>query len=154
MASPFGVSAGDIIAAIGVVRDLIKALRASGGASQEFTGLMLELYSLETALLDVKALHLATEQERHQTALRQAATQCQRTVDRFLRGLRKYQPYLGNPNGSHGWKDVIRKIQWQMCKQDELVKFRAEVGSHAHSINMLMLSIQMCVRIYPYRSSI
>ena len=143
MVSPFGVSAGDFIAVIGNVKDVIKALRASGGASHEFIELVHELHNLQIALLEIKALDSEIEQERHRIALRQAATTCQGNIDDFLHRLRKYQPYLGKQNVSHGWRDVVRNIQWQLCKKDDLVKFRAEIGSNVHCIHMLMLSIQV-----------
>lgn len=143
MATPVGFSAGDFIATIEVVKNVIKALRESGGAAAEYRELIYELYGLETALLEVKALDLEVEQRAQRVALRQAATQCQATIDNFMQGLRKYQPQLGNPRASGGWRDTLRRIQWQLCKKDDLVNFRAQVGFHAQSIQMLILSIQV-----------
>ncbi len=51
MAVPFGFSAGDFIAALKVVKDVIDALHDSGGAGAEYRELIDELYLLETALL-------------------------------------------------------------------------------------------------------
>jgi|ERR1700733_10622524 hypothetical protein len=143
MAAPFGFSAGDFIAAIGLIRDVTRALRDSGGASEECRELIYELHGLETALLEVKALDLEVDQRAQRVALRHAATQCQNTVDNFLGGLRKYQACLTNGYGSSRWKTALRKIQWQLCKKEDLVKFRAEIGFHAQSIQMLMLSMQV-----------
>ena len=146
MAPACPLSTGDFIAVIAFVKEVVKALRDIGGASDEYRELIYELFGLETALLEVKALDLEVEQRAQRVALRQAASQCQLTIDNFMVGLRKYQPQLGNPMVSRGWRDVLRKVQWQMCKKDDLVRFRAEVGFHAQSIQMLMLGIQLCVR--------
>ena len=143
MAVPFGFSAGDFIAAIGLVKDLVKALHDSNGSSREYRELIDELRGLEIALLEVKALDLEVEQRAKRVALRQAASQCQVSIDDFLKGLSKYQPHLRSGGSSRNWKAAFRKIQWHLCKKDDLVKFRAEIGFHTQSIQMLMLSIQV-----------
>lgn len=63
MAAAFGFSAGDFIAAISLVRDLGKALHDSNGSSREYRELIRELHSLETSLLEVKALDLEVERK-------------------------------------------------------------------------------------------
>jgi hypothetical protein len=81
MAAPFSFSAGDFIAAIGLIRDVTRALRDSGGALEECRELIYELHGLETALLEVKALDFEVDQRAQRVALRHAATHCQNTVD-------------------------------------------------------------------------
>jgi len=63
MATGFGFSTGDFIAGINLVQELIKALNDSRGSSKEYLELIAELRSLETALLEVKTLDLAVEQQ-------------------------------------------------------------------------------------------
>jgi hypothetical protein len=75
-------------------------------------------------------------------ALRDSALQCQRTIDSFLQTIVKYQPHLRLGGSLSGWKDGLKKVQWHLCKKEELVKFRAEIGLHSQSIQVLMLSIQ------------
>lgn len=143
MAVPFGFSAGDFIAAITLVKDLVKALHDSNGSSREYRELIHELHGLETGLLEVKALDLEVEQRAKRVALRQAATQCQASIDEFLKGLAQYQPHLRTGGSTRSWKDALRKIQWHLCKKDDLVKFRAEISFHTQTIQMLMLSVQV-----------
>jgi hypothetical protein len=145
MATGFGFSTGDFIAGISLVQEFIKALNDSRGSSQEYLELIAELRTLETALLEVKTLDLAVEQRPQRAALRQAVTQCQNSIDSFLRDLAKYHPYLRLGGSVCAWKDTLRKIQWRFCKKKDLVQFRAEIGFHAQSIQMLMLTIQMHV---------
>jgi hypothetical protein len=54
------------------------------GSSKEYLELIAELRTLETALLEVKTLDLAVEQRPQRAALRQAARQCQNSIDSFL----------------------------------------------------------------------
>ena len=143
MAVPFGFSAGDFIAAIGLVKDLVKALHDSNGSSREYRELIHELYGLEAALLEVKALDLEVEERTKRVALRQTASNCQASISHFLEGLSKYQPHLRSGGSSRHLKDAFRKIQWHLCKKDDLVKFRAEIGFHTQSIQMMMLCIQV-----------
>lgn len=143
MAVPFGFSAGDFIAAINLVRDLVKALHDSNGSSREYRELIRELHSLETVLLEVKAFDLEVEQRAKRVALRQAATQCQASIDEFLKGLAKYQPHLQMGGSTASWKDAFRKIQWHLCEKDDLLKFRAKIDFHTQTIQMLMLSVQV-----------
>jgi hypothetical protein len=139
----FGFSATDFVAGISLVKDLIQALQDSKGSSKEYLELITELRSLETALIEVKSLDLEVEQRAQRAALREAATECQRTIDKFLQELVKYQPHLRLGGSLSSWRDGFRKIQWRLCQKEELVRFRAEIGFHAHSIHMLMLGIQV-----------
>ncbi|KIW11410.1 hypothetical protein PV08_10710 [Exophiala spinifera] len=140
----FGFSAGDIITSINLIKDVIKALRSTRGASCEYVDLTFELYGLQDALREIQILHPQLEQGSLQASLAAAAQKCQATIDNFIEGLKKYQPCLGNSNGeSHSWRGTLRKIQWQICKKDDIVNFRAEIGSHSHSIHMLLLNYQV-----------
>jgi len=76
-----------ILGAIGLVNNLVKALHDCNGSSREYRKLIHELHGLETALLEVKALDLEVEQRAKRVALRQAASQCQASIDHFLGGL-------------------------------------------------------------------
>jgi hypothetical protein len=145
MATGFGFSTGDFIAGINLVRDVVKALQDSKGSSKEYLELIAELRTLETALLEVKALDLQIEQRDQRTALRTAVKECQTCIDNFLKDLTKYSRHLRLGGSQCTWKDAFRKIQWQLCKKDDLVRFRDEVGLHVQSIQVLMLSIQMYV---------
>ena len=139
----FGFSAGDFVAGIGLVQDLIKALRDSKGSSKEYLELVAELRSLESALLEVKALDFAAEQQAQRAALRQAVIQCRESIDTFLKELTKYQPHLRLGGSFSLWKDAFRKVQWRLCKKEDLIRFRAEIGFHTQAIQMLMITIQM-----------
>lgn len=145
MAVPFGFSVGDFIAALNLVKDVIDALQDSGGASEEYRELVNELYTLETALLEVKRVDLDDEQHAQTVALQQAASQCHLTIDEFWKKIQKFQPHLRSEGSGSKVKDGWRKVQWALCRKEDVMTFRAKLRGHTGSISVLLMTVQMCV---------
>jgi hypothetical protein len=143
MSVGFGFSAGDFIAALDLVTTIVSALRESGGSSTEYQALVSQLYTLETALLRVKRLELDESQYAEVIALRQAAAQCQTTIDAFWKKIQKYQPSLGEGGSGNRVKDSWRKVKWAVCKKDDLLKFKMDLLGHTESIELLLTTVQM-----------
>ncbi len=143
MASAFGFSAGDFIAGVSCVQDLIKALHDCKSSSKEYLELISELRSLEPALREVAALEPKVSQYAQRVALLQAAAQCRKNVDNFLQGLASYQSHLRLGGSGYLLKDAFRKIQWRLCEKEKIVQFRAEINSHVQVIQVLLAAIQM-----------
>jgi hypothetical protein len=147
MSVGFGFSAGDFISALELVSTIVGCLRESGSSSSEYRALISQFYTLETALLRVKALKLDDSQHAEVVALRAAASQCQRTIDAFWEKIKKYQPSLraggsGSGTGSKV-KDGWMKIKWALCQKEDLVRFKAELMGHTESIEILLATVQM-----------
>ena len=143
MVTPFGFSVGDFVAGIELIRQLINALEDSAGSSSKYRELIKELYSLERALLEVKHLELDASQYAQLVALRQAATQCQQTIDEFLIKVRKFQPAFRTGAAKSSWRDSLRKMEWALYKKEDVERFRAQLSGHTASINMLMMTVQL-----------
>ena len=140
----FGFSAGDFIAALGLVKTVISALENSGNASTEYRELLSELRSLETALIGVKRITLDESQYAEHIALHQAAAQCQRTIDDFWTKIEAYQPHLRWGAGSgQRLKDRWAKIRWAVCKKDDIAKLKADLTIHAQSLQLLLTTLQL-----------
>ena len=139
----FGFSAGDFIAGLNLVKDIIDALREADGAATHYRDLLDELYTLETALLEVKRLDPDTYQLTQLVALQQAASQCQRTIDEFWRRICKYQPHLCRVGSGSKVKDGWKKIEWALCRKEDVATFKAQLRGHTGSINMLLMTMQM-----------
>ncbi len=122
MLPTFGFSVGDFVAGINLGRELIKALGDSAGSSAEYLALIKELYSLERALLEVKHLNLDESQHSQGIALKQAAAQCQQTIDGFLQKIQKFIPAfrVGGPKSS--WRDGLRKVEWALYRKRRCAK--------------------------------
>ena len=146
MSVGFGFSAGDFIAALGLVKTVISALEDSGNVGAEYRELLGELRSLETALIGVKRLELDESQYAECIALRQAAAQCQRTIDDFWTKTDAYNPHLNWGIGSgRRWKDRWAKVRWAVCKKDDIAKFKVDLMMHTQSIQTLLITLQLYV---------
>ena len=82
---PFGFSFGDFIAGINLVKDLITTLHGGAGAKLQYRRLITELINLERALTEVRYLKVEDSQALQKIALEQAALQCQKSIEDFLR---------------------------------------------------------------------
>jgi len=155
MSVGFGFSIGDFLAAIDLVSTVITALRSSSSASLEYRELIAQLISLENALLQVKRLEFEEGQYAEIIALRQAAAQCQWTIDAFLKKVLKYQPHLSNDGAvTVGGSDRVRgvelkkawmKIRWAICRKEDVKTFKADLVGHTESIQLLLATVQMYV---------
>lgn len=143
MSVGFGFSVGDFLAGLELVGTIIDALRESGASSTAFRSLINELYALESAFLRVKRLDLDEQLQIQQLALRQAAAQCQRSIDGFWQKVQLYQPHLQTNGTGSKLKDGWAKIKWAVCKKEDLANFRAEVRGHTSSTEILLMTIQM-----------
>ena len=144
MSLGFGFSPSDVIKALELVATVIDALRESGKANAQCRELLRQLHSLETALIQVKRLEVDESLHREVAALRQAAAQCQRTIDDFWDRIKPYQPRLCRPvRSSLGLKDKWMKVKWAVCKKDDVAEFKANLVGHTESINLLLSTIQM-----------
>jgi hypothetical protein len=144
MSVGFGFSVGDFIAAIELVTTVIDALQASGTARDEYRELVSQLRSLETALLRVKRLD-GEEQYDEVIALRQAASQCQRTIEEFWTKASKQHPGLRGCGSRSRLKDGWMRVKWAVCKREDVVRFKADLVGHTESIQMILSVIQMQV---------
>ena len=143
MSVGFGFSAGDFIAAIELVGTVIDALRTSSNASLEYRELISQLLSLETALIQVKGLEFEESQYAEVIALRQAAAQCRRTIDGFLKKIEKYQPSLSGGGEGSRVRDAWMKVKWAVCRKEDVVRFKADLVGHTESIQLLLMTVQM-----------
>jgi len=139
----FGFSVGDFISGIELIRQLITALEDGAGASKEYHDLIRELYSLEFALLKVKRLEVDDSLEGDKNVVIRAVRQCQETISQFLSSIAKYQPSLRAGGSGSSWKDCLRKIQWALCKKEEVQQFRARIQGHTTSILTHLTMLQL-----------
>jgi hypothetical protein len=142
MSVGFGFSVGDFLAALKLVGTVIDALREASESGDSYRELLHELLALETALLHVKRLDLDDGQRTEKMALRQAAAQCQRTIDKFWDKIRKYQPHLRDGGTGSRLKDSWVKIKWAVCK-DDMERFKADLRGHTGAIEVLLLAVHM-----------
>jgi hypothetical protein len=136
----FGFSIGDVISGLQLLRNSIEAVNNVNGSSADYESLIVELESLNKALAAASELtseHLVN-QEQQQKAIDSAVKACQKCVDDFLIRIAQYQKHL--KRGNNGWRSCYMKVKWALCKQEDIARLRAMLGSHTNSINVLLAS--------------
>lgn len=115
MAVPFGFSFGDFVAGIGLIKDLVGALRDSGGSGEQFRAVLSELETLRTALEAIQTLDVDDSLTSERFALHYAASLCQRTILDFREKISKYNTVLRVGGSGSRFKDSYKKVQWALC---------------------------------------
>ena len=147
MSAGFGFSVGDIVAGLKLIKQSVEALQDTKGSSTEYEALGHEIDSLKDGLEAVENLQLAERlglESKQNIAIREAILRCRRCVDTFVLTITKYQPWLRS-KASTGmtWKANLKKIQWALCKKDDLIRFRIQLERHCSSISMLLITLQV-----------
>lgn len=57
--------------------------------------------------------------------------------------IKRYQPSLTAQGSGSKIRDNIRKIQWAVCKREDVAAFEARLRGHVASINLLVATVQM-----------
>lgn len=141
MSVGFGFSVGDLVTTLKLIKDSIEAVKDTKGAVSDYAQLLAEINCLRDgfeAIEDLDLVHTGSDKQR--TAINGAIGACQKCVDDFLTSISKYQPHL-HSNAS-GLTSNYRKIKWALCRKDDVATFRAQLGRHTSSINMLLITFQ------------
>ncbi|KAH9904482.1 hypothetical protein F4778DRAFT_780457 [Xylariomycetidae sp. FL2044] len=141
----FGFSVGDFVAALQLIGRVTAALRECGGSGAEYRELMTELYELERALLAVKQLE-GDHYEQHveHMALRHVAAQCQQIIDAFCSRIDKYRgPFRREQGRGSRLGAALLKIEWDLCRKEDVLRFKTDVSAHAQSIQILLSAAQL-----------
>ena len=136
MMASFGYSASDIVAAIALIVQITKTLKASGGAPSEYQELVENLEQLKLILQHIEALQPSAGLAGHVNAVRATALSCQVPLSKFLERTAKFRPALGATSSSGPWRGAARKVQWAVTMSDEIAKLQPKINMR---INMLLL---------------
>ena len=140
MAVPFGFSVGDFVAAIGVIAKVSKALKDSGGASDEYQHVLRDLQQLELIFSQLlpAAPGAADGSTTANPAIQTHVKISLQVLQAFLTRISKFEESLGSgaPRGPfHGGR---RKAQWALHYSKEVDKLRKEIGTQVNSLNTLL----------------
>lgn len=138
-----GFSAGDFLSAVSLLRDLIHALHDSSQTSREHEQLIAELQSLDTAILQAEAHYGGLDSPAQRIVLDQAIQACQQSVNDFLSSVSKPHRDSSSHGSGNVVRDVFPKKRWSMITTEELVAFRCCISAHVHSIQTLLVTIQV-----------
>jgi hypothetical protein len=140
-------SVGDIITAVGVIKDLIVALSDSRGSSADYQRIISELTNLERILIHLDDLIKACENHPDYTALRDAARlealENARLVEPFRGKLQKYSQSLRIGGSGNTAIDAYRKIHYHLKGKDDVDEFRKAVSTRVEAMTTLLLTSSM-----------
>lgn len=136
---PFGVSFGDFVTGVALIKSLIDALDGTFGAKAEYRGLITELYCLERALVAIKEIEVR-ENSSEFDATQQAVRSCRECIDRFILKIASYQTLTA---GRPSIRDQVRKITWSRCRKEDLHKFKEDLSVYISTINVLLNTLQL-----------
>ncbi|KAL8824504.1 MAG: hypothetical protein Q9191_005010, partial [Dirinaria sp. TL-2023a] len=147
MSVGFGFSVSDIVIGLKLIKQSIEALQDTKGSSADFRALTHEIDSLRDGLEAVEDLKLDQQfgpKSKQAVAIRQAVSRCRQCIETFLSTIAKYQPCFRTKIPARAtWKANLKKIQWALCKQDDVNRFRAQLERHSSSISMLLVTLQV-----------
>lgn len=131
----------DLFAALKIIKDSVEAINDKKGAAADYANLASEIGSLWDGLEAVEEIQLDSDlSEKQIAAIKRAVDACYDSLESFLASISDYQPHLAT--NSSGFASNYRKIKWALCKKDDVAKFRAQLGRHISSINMLLITFQ------------
>jgi len=138
MVFPFGVSVGDFIAGIKLFKDAIKSLSDAHGARADYVELQSTLKSLDMALNATCQFDSAL----HQVAVDAVVRDCKKCIAVFLVDVAKFELLRDKTVTTGTLINGLRKIQWSLCKKEEVQKFKRSLESHVSALQLLLLTFQ------------
>ena len=137
----FGFSMSDLFVALKVIKDSVEAVNDTKGAAADYANLVSEIGCLWDGWEAVEEIQSDPDlSEKQIAAIKRAVDACYGSVESFLASISDYQPHLST--SSSGFTSNYRKIKWALCKKENVANFRAQLGRHVSSINMLLVTFQ------------
>jgi hypothetical protein len=147
MGVPFGVSVGDIIAGIGVIKTSVEAFSSTRGATKDHKQLLDTLARLSESLELIQGIEVDPIQDaRRREAIGRAIGQVQTCIEDFVCSIAKYkiiQPGLQSNIWKSRVKTAAKKVKWALFKKEDIAKFRSQLGLQYENINVLLATLQM-----------
>jgi hypothetical protein len=135
MVVPFGVSVGDFIAGIRLLKGAIDSFSSTRGARADYIELRKCLSALETAL---NAANQFTK-PLHQAAIQPIVIDCKACITDFLAKVAKFDMLNGTATTTNNLRAGLRKVQWSLCEKEKVVEFRHHLSSHISAIQLHLL---------------
>jgi hypothetical protein len=136
--SPFSPARFCTLTLADLVRKVGKALKASGGAAQEYQHVIIELKGLEAVLQHLEALEPTEDNISHVNAIRGMALACQLPLRDFLSKLEKYETSLSPFADRAMFRGAHHKAKWAVLVATEVDKLRNLIAAKVLSINLLL----------------
>ncbi|KAL9046037.1 MAG: hypothetical protein Q9214_001031 [Letrouitia sp. 1 TL-2023] len=135
----FGFSAGDFLATIRLIKDIINALQSS--STSEFRELALELHGYSRALYEIEHLRPSAGQECTINDVKVVALGCKHPLDEFMVKLKKYKAldHISSNKKERINKEKL-KLQWGLTMKEEVQRMRAIMAARMRILNTRLLT--------------
>lgn len=133
-----GVSGGDIILGINLLRDSLQALSNTAGSQQQYLDAVHQLESLELCLKVAQCKLSDLESTDSHSILARAIFDCARCIDGYHKEIRKYEAYFCSERSQrfrHRCVREWRKIQW-LHDKDKTEALSKTIASHVQIITL------------------
>ena len=140
----FGFSVGDFIAISGLIRTLVDALDPNTGSRAQYSRLLDELKSLQSALLAVQDLVQKPRRDgkSYASAINAIIYEmkcCRELIEDFNADMEKYRESLCHGGSSRKVKDAWRKISYKIFKEEDVFMLKDSLRRRVEAINLLLL---------------
>jgi hypothetical protein len=140
MTAPFGFSVGDFIRAIELIATAGKALKDSGGASDDYQSVIAELSSLRAIFEELISSISSPSSSRNScnASIRKHTTLTLELLAKFLQDISKFNADFG-PEGLKGFHHGSRKVQWASSYAEKVEKLRVAIGTQLQTLNLILV---------------
>lgn len=147
MVVPFGVSVGDFVSTLGLIRKIAAALAESHGSGAQFRKLEATLGCLERAVKRVLDTDAGDDDE-FVARWKETTEHLDILVKDFHKKSAKYEPSLRLGGSSSKWKDAMRKIQFTTIK-DDIAEFETQLLVQMGTLQLLLEEEKRSVSLCP-----
>ena len=134
----FGWSAGDIVASITLIYNLIEALDSADGAACDYREAVSFLRDLKRVLDPLQAFSAWNTYPSYGKDIEDQVRHIKEPVDEFLKAVLKYEPSLGFKAAEGHHRHILRKLQWYMFVSKRVSILKKKIESHMRMIDTLL----------------
>lgn len=132
----FGWSAGDLVAAVKLIHDIVSCIRDVGGAREHFQELVTELQGLEKALDEINQLATSSSDIPEISALKFASAACGDTLKRFYDKIKPFKGSLESVSTRGKVRAAPRMVLWELLLRKEIPELRSYLVAHVGYFNL------------------
>lgn len=134
-----GVSGGDILLGIKLLKDTLQALSRTKGSQKQYVDAVKQLETLEICLKVAQCKLSGLEAEDSRSLVARAITECANCIEDYQRDiLSKYEKFFGNETEANARRKFVRelkKIQW-LSEKERTETLAKAIASHVQIITL------------------
>ena len=143
MASPIGLSLGDIAKGIELAVKAARALKQSGGAFDQYHQTILDLQAIGDVIRRVQGLQPTSDNVDRVEKMKKLAHACNIPLSKFRDEIAKFEKHFNILIQAHSspkeWASKTgRKLQWTIGMEKQLEKLRAAIGPQMLALDALL----------------